>query len=81
MTFNRRSTDSNTWTLTRAKAHFSRLIERAQTSPQLITQHGKPRVVMVSARNGHQDGAQRHARGVLAGFAPAGHSDGYRTYS
>ena len=65
MTFNRRSTDSNTWMLTSAKAHFSRLIEWAQTSPQLITQHGKPRVVMVSA----QEWARRTARkGTLAEF-------------
>jgi hypothetical protein len=37
MTLNSRSGDSNTWTLTRPKAHFLRLIEQAQTSPQIIT--------------------------------------------
>lgn len=55
MTLNSRSGASNTWTLTRAKAHFSRLIERAQNSPQLITQHGKPRVVMAPLRDTPMD--------------------------
>lgn len=65
MTFNRRSTDSNTWTLTSAKAHFSRLIERAQTSPQLITRHGQPRAVMVVARKW---AAKTERKGTLAEF-------------
>ena len=65
MTFNRRSADSNTWTLTTAKAHFARLIERAQTSPQIITRHGEPKAVMVSA----QEWACKPARkGTLAEF-------------
>jgi prevent-host-death family protein len=50
MTLKSHSGDSNTWTLTRAKAHFSRLIEQAQTSPQIITRHGEPRAVMIAAR-------------------------------
>lgn len=50
MTFNRRSADSNIWTLTSAKAHFLRLIERAQASPQIITRHGEPKAVMISAQ-------------------------------
>jgi prevent-host-death family protein len=32
-----------------AKARLSEVIERAQTDPQIITRHGKPSVVMVSA--------------------------------
>jgi len=60
MTFNRRSA-----TLTTAKAHFSRLIERAQTSSQIITRHGEPKAVMVSA----QEWACKPARkGTLAEF-------------
>jgi prevent-host-death family protein len=50
MTFNSRSADSNTWTLTSAKADFSRLIERAQTCPQIITRHGEPKAVVISAQ-------------------------------
>ena len=62
---NSRSADSNTWTLTRAKAHFSRLIKRAQTSPQIITRRGEPRAVMVAARNGQR---KTERKGTLAEF-------------
>jgi prevent-host-death family protein len=65
MTLNSRSGDSNTWTLTRAKAHFSRLIEQAQTSPQIITRHGEPRAVMVAAR---ECARKTERKGTLAEF-------------
>jgi prevent-host-death family protein len=65
MTLNSRSGASNTWTLTRAKAHFSRLIEQAQTSPQIITRHGQPRAVMVAARKW---AAKTERKGTLAEF-------------
>jgi prevent-host-death family protein len=62
MTLNSRSA---TWTLTRAKAHFSQLIERAQASPQIITWQGESKAVMVSA----QEWARKPARkGTLAEF-------------
>jgi prevent-host-death family protein len=62
---NSRSADSNTWTLTRAKAHFSRLIERAQTSPQIITRRGEPRAVMVGAKEWAR---KTERKGTLAEF-------------
>jgi prevent-host-death family protein len=38
------------WQIQKAKAHFSELVESAQTEgPQTITKHGKPRAVVVSA--------------------------------
>jgi prevent-host-death family protein len=40
---------SDLWTVAGAKARFSEVIERAQTDPQIITRHGKPSVVVVSA--------------------------------
>ncbi len=62
---NSRSADPNTWTLTRAKAHFSELVERAQACPQIITRHGEPKAVIVSA----QEWARKTARkGTLAEF-------------
>jgi prevent-host-death family protein len=65
MTLNNRSGDPNIWTLTRAKADFSRLIEQAQSGPQIITQHGEPRAVMVSAR---QWASKTVRKGTLADF-------------
>jgi prevent-host-death family protein len=65
MTLNSRSGDSNTWTLTRAKAHFSQLIERAQVSPQIITRHGEPKAVMVAAQ---EWALQTERKGTLAEF-------------
>ena len=41
--------DSGHWTVAGAKARLSEVIERAQTDPQIITRHGKPSVVIVSA--------------------------------
>ena len=40
---------SGHWTVAGAKARLSEVIERAQTDPQIITRHGKPSVVIVSA--------------------------------
>lgn len=40
---------ADTWTVADAKARLSEVIERAQTDPQIITRHGKPSAVMVSA--------------------------------
>ena len=36
------------WTVARAKARLSEVIERAQSSPQTITRNGKPSVVVIS---------------------------------
>jgi prevent-host-death family protein len=39
------------WTVAEAKAHFSELMEQAESSgPQTITRHGKNAVVVVSAQ-------------------------------
>ena len=65
MTFNSRLDDSNTWTLTRAKAQFSELVERAQVRPQIITRHGEPKAVMVSAQEWAR---QTERKGTLAEF-------------
>lgn len=40
-----------TWQVQEAKTHFSEVIERAQSEgPQTITRHGKPRAVVLSAK-------------------------------
>lgn len=53
------------WTLATAKARLSEVIERAQTGPQVITRHGKPNAVIVSA----EEWARKTARkGTLAEF-------------
>ena len=56
------------WTVAAAKARFSEVIERAQTEPQIITRHGKPSVVIVSA----EEWARKTVRkGSLAAFLMA----------
>lgn len=57
--------DSGRWTVAGAKARLSEVIERAQTDPQIITRHGKPSVVVVSA----EEWARKTVRkGTLAEF-------------
>ena len=41
--------ESDNWKVAGAKARLSEVIERAQSDPQIITRHGKPSVVIVSA--------------------------------
>ena len=56
---------SGHWTVASAKARLSEVIERAQTDPQIITRHGKPSVVIVSA----EEWARKSERkGTLAEF-------------
>jgi prevent-host-death family protein len=56
---------SGQWTVAGAKARLSEVIERAQTDPQIITRHGKPSVVIVSA----EEWARKTVRkGTLAEF-------------
>lgn len=56
---------SGKWTVADAKARLSEVIERAQTDPQIITRHGKPSAVIVSA----EEWARKTARkGTLAEF-------------
>jgi prevent-host-death family protein len=56
---------TDTWTLANAKARLSEVIERAQSGPQIITRHGKPNAVIVSA----EEWARKTARkGTLAEF-------------
>ena len=60
--------ESDHWTVAGAKARLSEVIERAQTDPQIITRHGKPSVVMVSA----EEWARKTVRkGTLADFLMA----------
>lgn len=60
--------ESGHWTVAGAKARLSEVIERAQTEPQIITRHGKPSVVIVSA----EEWARKTARkGSLAEFLMA----------
>ncbi|MGY4234805.1 prevent-host-death family protein [Bradyrhizobium sp. USDA 4449] len=55
----------DTWTLARAKARLSEVVDRAQTGPQIITRHGRPDAVIVSA----EEWARKTARkGTLAEF-------------
>jgi prevent-host-death family protein len=56
---------TDTWTLANAKARLSEVVDRAQTGPQIITRHGKPNAVVVSA----EEWARKTARkGTLAEF-------------
>jgi prevent-host-death family protein len=56
---------SDSWTVADAKARLSEVIERAQTDPQIITRHGKPSAVVVSA----EEWARKTVRkGTLAEF-------------
>jgi prevent-host-death family protein len=53
------------WTVADAKARLSELIERAQADPQIITRHGRPSAVVVSA----EEWARKSERkGTLAEF-------------
>ncbi|WP_024508383.1 type II toxin-antitoxin system Phd/YefM family antitoxin [Bradyrhizobium sp. ARR65] len=57
--------DTDSWTIADAKARLSEVIERAQTDPQVITRHGKPSAVIVSA----EEWARKTERkGTLAEF-------------
>lgn len=53
------------WTVARAKARLSEVIERAQSSPQIITRNGKPSVVVVSAEEWRR---KTERKGTLAQF-------------
>jgi prevent-host-death family protein len=54
-----------TWTLASAKARLSEVVDRAQSGPQVITRHGKPSAVVVSA----EEWARKSVRkGTLAEF-------------
>jgi prevent-host-death family protein len=55
----------DTWTLANAKARLSEVIERAQSGPQIITRHGKPNAVVVSAEEWKRKTARK---GTLAEF-------------
>jgi prevent-host-death family protein len=58
-------TPKDTWTLANAKARLSEVIDRAQAGPQIITRHGRPNAVIVSA----EEWARKTARkGTLAEF-------------
>lgn len=56
------------WTVAGAKARLSEVIERAQTDPQIITRHGRPSVVVVSA---DEWARKSHRQGSLAEFLMA----------
>jgi prevent-host-death family protein len=59
------SLPADTWTLANAKARLSEVIDRAQIGPQIITRHGRPNAVIVSA----EEWARKTARkGTLAEF-------------
>lgn len=59
------SNNALNWTVAQAKAKLSEVIDRAQSSPQMITRNGKPSVVMVSAEEWHR---KTHRKGTLAEF-------------
>ncbi len=56
--------DTN-WTVTGAKARFSEVIERAQSTPQTITRNGKPIVAVVSVEEWQR---KTERKGTLAEF-------------
>jgi len=57
--------DEQSWTVAKAKAKLSEVIDRAQSTPQTITRHGKPSVVVVSAEEWQRKSARK---GTLAEF-------------
>ena len=60
--------ESDHCTVAGAKPRLSEVIERAQSDPQIITRHGKPSVVIVSA----EEWARKTVRkGTLAEFLMA----------
>ena len=59
------SREDSIWTVARAKARLSEVIERAQSSPQTITRNGKPSVVVVSAAEWKR---KTKRKGTLAEF-------------
>tara|TARA_B100000378_G_scaffold213790_1_gene176843 strand:- start:3874 stop:4167 length:294 start_codon:yes stop_codon:yes gene_type:complete len=59
------SHDEKNWTVAKAKAKLSEVIERAQSTPQTITRNGKPSVVVVSAEEWQRKVARK---GTLAEF-------------
>lgn len=59
------SQDEKNWTVAKAKAKLSEVIERAQSTPQTITRNGKPSVVVVSAEEWQRKVARK---GTLAEF-------------
>lgn len=65
MTAHSNSGPAEAWTLANAKSHFSEVIDRAQSAPQMITRNGKPSAVIVSA----EEWARKTSRkGTLAEF-------------
>lgn len=57
--------DDDSWTVARAKAHLSEVMERAQVEPQTITRNGRPSVVMVSVAEWQR---KTERKGSLAEF-------------
>ncbi|MGV0817555.1 type II toxin-antitoxin system Phd/YefM family antitoxin [Martelella sp. AMO21009] len=62
------SHEEKNWTVAKAKAKLSEVIERAQSTPQTITRNGKPTVVVVSAEEWQRKVARK---GTLAEFLMA----------
>lgn len=57
------------WTVAEAKAKFSELVERARAGcPQMITRHGRPAAVVVSAEEWEK---KTRRRGTLVEFLAA----------
>jgi prevent-host-death family protein len=59
------SSATDIWTLANAKARLSEVIDRAQKGPQIITRHGKPNAVIVSAEEWSRKTTRK---GTLAEF-------------
>lgn len=57
--------EEQSWTVAKAKAKLSEVIDRAQSAPQTITRHGKPSVVVISAEEWQRKTARK---GTLAEF-------------
>jgi prevent-host-death family protein len=61
--------NANTWTVAKAKAMFSEVVEKAQKSgPQTITKNGRTAAVVVSAEDWER---KTHRVGTLADFFAA----------
>jgi len=53
------------WNITGAKANFSKMLARAQQTPQVIIRHGKPNAVVVSVDEWERKSARK---GTLVEF-------------
>ena len=65
------------WSVQDARNRFSEVVEAAKHTPQTVTKHGKPAVVVVDAAEYERLRRLERARAILCRFA-AFHAAGWR---